>query len=57
MSPVRWVILLTVLALTGCSPEVGSTAWCAAMKDQPTGDWTANDATDFARHCLFGGGE
>ncbi len=41
------------LGLTGCSPEVGSEKWCAQIKDQPKGDWTANDAADFAKHCLF----
>jgi len=57
MSLVRSIILFVVVVLTGCSPEVGSTAWCEAMKDKPKGDWSANNATDFAKHCLFGGGD
>jgi hypothetical protein len=45
------VVALTVLA--ACAPEVGSARWCAAMRDKPRGDWTANEALEFARHCLF----
>lgn len=43
--------LLTLLA--ACSPEVGSEKWCSAMDNKPKGDWTANEATDYAKHCLF----
>ena len=57
MSVLRSAVLITVLALVGCAPEVGSQAWCQSMKDKPKGDWTANDATDFAKHCRFGNGE
>ena len=50
----RAVALVAALVLlAACSPEVGSEAWCAEMKDKPKGDWTANEATDFAKHCLF----
>ena len=37
----------------GCSPEVGSEKWCAQMDETPKGDWTANMATDYAKHCIF----
>ncbi|NVK00960.1 MAG: DUF3012 domain-containing protein, partial [Oceanospirillaceae bacterium] len=23
------------------------------MKEKPKGDWSANEATDFAKHCLL----
>ena len=39
--------------LAACTPPVGSEAWCRQMKDKPKGDWTANEAADFARHCLL----
>jgi hypothetical protein len=45
--------LIFVAGLSACSPEVGSEAWCQAMKDKPTGEWTANETSDFAKHCLF----
>jgi len=43
-----------VVFLTACSPEVGSKEWCADMKEKSTGDWTANEAADFAKHGLLG---
>jgi len=46
-------LLLSLTVLTGCSPEVGSDAWCTDMKEKPKGDWSANEATDFAKHCLL----
>jgi len=45
--------LLLLGTLTACAPEVGSEAWCKKLSDKPKGDWTSNEATDFAKHCLF----
>jgi hypothetical protein len=42
-------------AVVACAPEVGSKRWCAAMRDKPRGDWTGNEALDFARHCVLAG--
>ena len=39
--------------LAACSPEVGSPEWCAQLKETPKGEWTTNQAADFAKHCLF----
>ena len=41
-------------ALAGCSPEVGSDAWCKDMDAKDKGDWSANDAADYAKHCVLG---
>ncbi|WP_305909281.1 DUF3012 domain-containing protein [Methylomarinum sp. Ch1-1] len=50
----KLMLLPTLLALlTACAPEVGSEAWCQNMKEKPKADWTANEAADFAKHCLF----
>ena len=49
-------ILLAALvagALVACAPEVGSERWCAKMRDTPKADWSANDATAYAKHCIF----
>lgn len=46
-------IALPSLLLTACEPEVGSDAWCENMVDKSKGDWTANEATAFARSCVF----
>ena len=50
------VLSLLVAALfttLGCAPEVGSEAWCEKMKETPKGDWSTNDATAYAKHCVF----
>jgi hypothetical protein len=39
--------------LAGCAPELGSKAWCDALDEKPKGDWSANEASDYAKHCLF----
>lgn len=47
--------LLSILLLglvAGCAP-VGSERWCENMKEKPKGDWTANEAADFTKHCIF----
>lgn len=41
------------LGVAACSPEVGSPDWCEQMKEKPKGDWTANEATEFAKNCLL----
>ncbi|MBC6906720.1 DUF3012 domain-containing protein [Saccharophagus sp. K07] len=46
-------MVVCVLALTACSPEVGSQKWCDNMKKKPEKDWTMAEAKDFAKHCLF----
>lgn len=46
-------VVLTCLALIACTPEVGSEKWCTRMKEKPKGDWTANEAADFTKHCIF----
>lgn len=49
----RTAVLLVGGLVVACAPEVGSDAWCEAMRDKPSGDWTANQAADFARHCVL----
>ena len=39
--------------LSACSPEVGSKEWCDDLKKKSKGDWTTNEARDFAKHCVF----
>ncbi|MEI6859585.1 MAG: DUF3012 domain-containing protein [Shewanella sp.] len=42
-----------VISLSGCAPEVGSEKWCEQMGEKDKGDWTANEVTDYAKHCVF----
>lgn len=44
---------LAALLLTACAPEVGSEKWCTQMKEKDKGEWTATEAKDFAKHCVF----
>jgi hypothetical protein len=44
---------LLLTQLIACSAEVGSDEWCESLENKPKGDWTANEATDYAKHCLF----
>ncbi len=52
-----FVSIIGLIAFTflvsGCSPEVGSKEWCEVMKEKPKGDWSANEAADFAKHCVL----
>ncbi|WP_206483507.1 DUF3012 domain-containing protein [Thalassotalea sp. G2M2-11] len=47
------IALFSLVLFTACSPEVGSKDWCEQLKEKPKGDWTANEATDYTKHCLF----
>ena len=48
------IFLTIVLAsLTACAPEVGSEKWCDKMKEKPKKDWTAQEAGDYTKHCVF----
>ena len=45
--------VLLVVGISACAPEVGSEKWCAQLKEKPKGDWSANEAGDYAKHCVF----
>lgn len=58
MLAMKKIAMLSLVALFGlgvaaCSPEVGSPEWCDAMKEKPKGEWSANEATDFTKHCIM----
>ena len=38
---------------SACSPEVGSKEWCEDLKAKPKGEWSANEAADFTKHCIL----
>ncbi|GHE81617.1 DUF3012 domain-containing protein [Thalassotalea profundi] len=41
------------VTLIACAPEVGTKKWCEQLKEKPKGDWTATEAKDYTKHCLF----
>lgn len=58
MSVLKKVAVLSLVAAMGlgvaaCAPEVGSPEWCEQMKEKPKGDWSANEASEFAKNCLM----
>ena len=54
MTWIRTVLLAVAMtASLGCAPEVGSDAWCDDMSEKAKGDWTANEAKDYAKHCIL----
>ena len=46
-------LILAIFVLTACAPKIGSEEWCSNMKEKAKGDWTATEAKDFAKHCIF----
>lgn len=53
MKKLSVLAVVSLVFLTACAPEVGSKKWCKAMEAKPKGDWTMNEAKDFAKHCIF----
>ncbi|UPQ89589.1 DUF3012 domain-containing protein [Vibrio sinaloensis] len=47
------VALLVIPMLFACQDEVGTQAWCDNLNDTPKSEWNAQNALDFAKHCVF----
>lgn len=45
--------LVFSLGTVGCSLQVGSDAWCEKMKEKDKVKWSAEDAGNFAKHCIL----
>jgi hypothetical protein len=46
-------LLDMITTFTACSPKSVSEQWCASLKEKPKSDWTATEAKDYTKHCLF----
>lgn len=46
-------LAIALAGLAGCAPEVGSEKWCNKMKEKAKKDWTAQEAGDYTKHCVF----
>ncbi|HSG53375.1 MAG TPA: DUF3012 domain-containing protein [Rheinheimera sp.] len=53
MKAISLIVMASVLVVAGCAPEVGSKKWCEQLAEKPKGDWTANEAKDYTKHCVF----
>ena len=51
----RSLLVLTLLVLTGCSPQPGSESWCEAKREQAKSEWSASDLGTYTKHCLVEG--
>jgi len=49
----RITVILLLAVLAACAPEVGSDAWCESIDKKAKGDWTANEAKEYAKNCVF----
>lgn len=47
------VAILCLFTISACAPEIGTKEWCEQLKEKPKGDWTATEAKDYTKHCLF----
>ncbi len=47
------ILAIVAAFIAACAPEVGSDEWCADMKKKSKGDWSANEAKDYAKHCIL----
>ena len=45
-------LLISFAALAGCSPEPGSERWCSRMAEKPKSQWSFDDGTTYAKHCI-----
>lgn len=46
------VFVLGLAVLSGCA-KVGGERWCDQLEDKPKGNWTMNEAGDYAKHCII----
>lgn len=44
---------LTLFVVAGCSPQVGSEAWCKAIADRPASEWSFKDTAEYAKSCVL----
>ena len=47
------LFVVSLIGMPGCSPEVGSRDWCKEMQKKAKKDWTAEEAANYAKHCLI----
>lgn len=47
------IVLFALFALSACKDEVGTQNWCDHKAEAPKTEWSAQDAIDFAKHCVL----
>ena len=48
-------LILSIISIfiVSCSADIGSEEWCEELKEKPKDNWTANELTHYAKHCIF----
>jgi DUF3012 family protein len=44
-------VVLCLMFLSSCA-KVGSERWCDNLKEKPKVEWSVEDASNFAKHCV-----
>lgn len=47
------VSLSALFLFTGCQQEIGTQAWCDSMDQKSKGEWSAQNAVDYTKHCVL----
>jgi len=45
--------MLLLGMLSACDSGPGAKVWCWYMDQKPKSDWSASEAADYAKRCLF----
>ncbi len=51
---IRAIGLISIILLLGACDRVGSNAWCEKKKEQPKGEWTIDETTQYTKYCVLG---
>lgn len=45
-------LFISFIFIQGCSPEVGTVAWCEKMEDTPKNEWNLEQSREYAISCF-----
>ena len=49
----QYLMILVLLSLGGCAPEMGSQEWCKLMGNKAKLDWSAEETAFYTKYCLL----
>ncbi|NVD08453.1 DUF3012 domain-containing protein [Vibrio sp. JPW-9-11-11] len=49
----RLLAIGAIFLFSGCQQEVGTQAWCDTMATTNKGQWSAQNAVDYTKHCIL----
>ena len=51
---IRVISYVAIIMLLSACTRIGSDAWCEQKKEQPKGQWTVVETTQFTKYCVLG---